>query len=261
MAPSALLVVLPTLGDRLEFLEATLQSCKELAEHVPTTVAMVVPARAEPARALGRHYGAVLIDDPGTGMADAVNAGLERRTTEDFYVWVGDDDELVPAGVLALMRGLEEQASAVVAYGHCEYIDAAGRVIGRSIAGGLATFVLPWGPNLIPHPGTVVRLGALDVVGGFDSSLSYALDLDVFLKLRRVGGFISRPVVSARFRWHADSATVADRSASTKEAMAVKKRHLPAWLRGVSWIWNYPVSWVSQVAARAVTLRARKLDR
>jgi len=260
VAPSALLVVLPTLGDRLEFLEATLQSCKELAEHVPTTVAMVVPARAEPARGLGRHYGAVLIDDPGTGMADAVNAGLERRTTEDFYVWVGDDDELVPAGVLALMRGLEEQAPAVVAYGHCEYIDDAGRAIGHSRAGRLATLLLPWGPNLIPHPGTVVRLDALEVVGGFDSSLSYALDLDVFLKLRRVGGFISQPEVSARFRWHADSATVADRSASAKQAIAVKNRHLPEWLRGVSWIWNYPVSWASQVAAWAVTLRARGLD-
>lgn len=260
MAPSALLVVLPTLGDRLEFLEATLQSCKELAEHVPTTVAMVVPARAEPARALGRHYGAVLIDDPGTGMADAVNAGLERRTTEDYYVWVGDDDELLPAGVVALMTALEEQASAVVAYGHCEYIDGAGRAIGLSRAGGLAALLLPWGPNLIPHPGTVVRLDALAAVGGFDSSLSYALDLDVFLKLKRVGGFISQPEVSARFRWHADSATVADRSASTKEAMTVKNRHLPAWLRGVSWMWNYPVSWASHVAAWALTLRARVLE-
>ena len=260
MAPSALLVVLPTLGDRLEFLEATLRSCTELAHQVPTTLAMVVPAHAESARALGSHYGAVLIDDPGTGMADAVNAGLGARTTEDCYVWVGDDDELVPAGVVALMEALREEASAVVAYGHCEYIDGAGRAIGRSKAGPLATALLPWGPNLIPHPGTVIRLDALEAVGSFDSSLNYALDLDVFLKLRPVGRFISQPVVSARFRWHADSATVADRSASTREAMAVKNRHLPARLRGVSWIWNYPVAWASQVAAWVVTLRARGLN-
>ena len=258
MAPSALLVVLPTLGDRLEFLEATLRSCRDLAERVPAAVVMVVPAHAESARALGRDYGAVLIDDPGTGMADAVNAGLERRTTEDFYVWVGDDDELVPAGVVALMKALEEQASAVLAYGHCEYIDGAGRAIGRSRAGRLATLLLPWGPNLVPHPGTVVRLDALEAVGGFDSRLSYALDLDVFLKLRRVGGFIAQPEVSARFRWHADSATVADRSASAKEAMAVKNRHLSEWLRGVSWIWNYPVSWASQVAASHLNRRTRR---
>ena len=86
MAPAALLVVLPTLGDRIEFLETTLRSCRHLAELVPTTVAMVVPTGAVQARALASQYRAVLIDDPGSGMADAVNAGLGARTTEEFYV-------------------------------------------------------------------------------------------------------------------------------------------------------------------------------
>ena len=260
MAPAALLVVLPTLGDRMEFLETTLRSCRDLAELVPTKVAMVLPSGAVQARALGSQYGVVLIDDPDSGMADAVNAGLGARTTEEFYVWVGDDDELVPQGVAALMGALGDRPSAVVAYGHCDYIDGTGSVIGRSKAGPLATALLPWGPNLIPHPGTIVRLDALEALGGFDSRLSYALDLDVFLKLRRVGDFITAPTVSARFRWHADSATVADRSSSTREAITVKNRHLPALLRPLSWMWNYPVAWASQVAAWAVTVRARNLS-
>ena len=260
MASSALLIVLPTLGNRPEFLETTLRSCRELAETIPATIAMVVPAGAGPARTLGTQYGAQLIDDPGSGMADAVNAGLGARTTEEFYVWVGDDDELVPQGILALIGDLESSPAAVVAYGHCEYIDGEGSVIGRSKAGPMATVLLPWGPNLIPHPGTIVRLDALETVGGFDSSLSYALDLDVFLKLRRVGDFITSAVVSARFRWHANSATVADRSSSAREAIAVKNRHLPGWMRTISWIWNYPVAWASQVAAWAVTVRARNLS-
>ena len=255
-----LLIVLPTLGDRLEFLETALRSCRDLAGLVPTTVAMVVPTGEVKARALGSEYGAVLIDDPGSGMADAVNAGLGARTTEEFYVWVGDDDELVPQGVVALMETLGNRPSAVAAYGHCDYIDGAGRVIGRSKAGPLAKTFLPWGPNLIPHPGTIVRLDALEAVGGFDSRLNYALDLDVFLKLRRMGDFITAPTVSARFRWHADSVTVADRSSSAREAIIVKSRHLPALLRPLSWIWNYPVAWASQVAAWAVTLRARNLS-
>ena len=260
MAPASVLVVLPTLGDRLEFLETTLRSCRDLAGLVTTTVAMVVPTGAVQARALGSQYGVVLIDDPGSGMADAVNAGLGARTTEEFYVWVGDDDELVPHGAAALMGALGDRPSAVVAYGHCDYIDGTGSVIGRSKAGRLATALLPWGPNLIPHPGTIVRLDALEAVGGFDSRLSYALDLDVFLKLRRIGDFITRPTVSARFRWHADSATVADRSSSAREAIIVKNRHLPALLRPLSWMWNYPVAWASQIAAWAVTLRARNLS-
>jgi len=244
----------------LEFLETTLRSCRDLAGLVTTTVAMVVPTGAVQARVLGSQYGALLIDDPGSGMADAVNAGLGARTSEEFYVWVGDDDEVVPQGVAALMGALGDRPTAVVAYGHCDYIDGTGSVIGRSKAGPLATALLSWGPNLIPHPGTIVRLDALEAVGRFDSRLSYALDLDVFLKLRRVGDFITAPTVSARFRWHADSATVADRSSSAREAIIVKNRHLPAFLRPLSWIWNYPVAWASQVAAWAVTLRARNLS-
>jgi hypothetical protein len=260
MALASVLVVVPTLGDRLEFLKTTLRSCRDLAGLVTTTVAMVVPTDAVQARALGSQYGVVLIDDPGSGMADAVNAGIGARTVEEFYVWVGDDDELVPQGVAELMGALGDRPSAVVAYGHCDYIDGKGSVIGRSKAGPLASTLLPWGPNLIPHPGTIVRLDALEVVGGFDSSLSYALDLDVFLKLRRIGDFITAPTVSARFRWHADSATVADRSSSAREAIIVKNRHLPAFLRPLSWIWNYPVAWASQVAAWAVTVRGRNLS-
>ena len=260
MSSPALLVVLPTLGDRLEFLETTLRSCQDLAGKVSTTVVMVVPSSAREARSLGFRYGATLVDDPGSGMADAVNAGLGARVSEDFYVWVGDDDELVSAGVLTLIEQLENRHSAVVAYGQCDYIDGSGVTLGRSNAGGLARVLLAWGPNLIPHPGTVIRLDALEGVGGFDSTLSYALDLDVFLKLRRLGDFIAVPTVSARFRWHADSTTVADRSSSAREAIAVKNRHLPLALRGVSWIWNYPVAWASQIAAWIVTIRARRLD-
>ena len=260
MGSPGLLVVLPTLGERLGFLESTLLSCEELAREIPTTVVMVAPTWAIEARALGSRFGVTVVDDPGTGMADAVNAGLGVRSTEDFYVWVGDDDELVAPGILALMETMGDSPSAVVAYGQCDYINDAGIVIGRSKAGPLAKALLAWGPNFIPHPGTLVRLDALEAVGGFDSSLSYALDLDVFLKLRRMGDFVSTPTVSARFRWHAHSATVADRTASAREAIAVKNQHLPATLRGISWIWNYPVAWASQVAAWLVTIRARRLS-
>ncbi len=105
-----------------------------------------------------------------------------------------------------------------------------------------------------------MRLDSLEDVGGFDSSLSFALDLDVFLKLRKIGDFITVPTVSARFRWHAGSATVADRAASAREAIAVKNRHLHVALRGISWIWNYPVAWASLVAAWLVTIRARRVS-
>ena len=255
------MIVLPTSGKRLALLRQALESCRAIVPSVIGSIVVVAPSSAKAAGSLARNYGAVVVRDAGEGIGEATNKGLSRLSSEMFYVWLGDDDELVAEGINQLVEGLVQNPNAVLAYGYCEYIDEAGRVIGINKAGPIARLLLPWGPNLIPHPGTVIRVDAMHAVGCFDSNLRYAFDLDLFLKLRSFGYFISLPTVSARFRWHADSATVADRPSSAKEAMAVKNRHLPAWLRCISWIWNYPVAWASQVAAWAVTLRARKLDR
>jgi GT2 family glycosyltransferase len=251
--------VLPTLGTRLDLLAEALNSCVDVAQSVSLTVAVIVPKDASKARQLAKNAGARIIDDPGTGMAAAVNAGLASATSESYYVWVGDDDRLVARGIAGLVEELEKDDNAVVAHGACHYITHSGSVIGTSGAGAWAKFLLPWGPNLIPHPGTIVRLSAMRSIGFFDPALNYALDLDVFLKLRGRGTFVSRPVVSAQFRWHPESLTVADRHASSVEAMAIKRSHLPTWVRPLSPLWHWPVAWASMIASEMVSARARRL--
>jgi hypothetical protein len=254
-----LMVVIPTLGTRLSQLEQALTSLAELHERIPTTIVVVLPKAQSEASLLAAQYGALVVPDPGKGMAEAVNHGLSQRTGEKYYLWLGDDDRVAPEGVQALVSALEQNPGAVVAYGHCEYIDQNNVVGVTNKAGRWARFFLPWGPNFIPHPGTVMSLDALEAVGGYDPRLSYALDLDVFLKLRRHGRFLSLPVVASQFRWHADSLTVADRKASGAEAMVVKRRHLPRLLRPVSGLWNWPVAWAAQVAAHLVGHRMKRL--
>lgn len=258
MLDAEVLVVLPTLGDRLDTLEETLRSVDEQRSDIGVTLVVVAPSGATEARRLAESMGAVVVDDPKTGISEAINRGLAARTGETFYAWVGDDDLFRPGG-LATLRRLLDDKSAVLAFGGCDYIDPEGRTITVSNAGGLAPFLLPWGPDLIPHPGTMVRLDALEAIGGFDPALKYAMDLDAFLKLRRHGRFRwTRESVSA-FRWHPDSLTVANRRNSSLESEAVKRRHLPAVLRPISVVWQYPIRWASAYAARRVNARARSL--
>ena len=254
-----ILVILPTLGDRPETLTQTLQSVADQRAHVDVTLVLVAPESAIEARAVASEFGAVIVDDPREGISEAINRGIAARTSETYYAWIGDDDLYRPGGLATLRGLLEGNPGAVLAYGGCDYIDAEGRTITTSNAAWLAKFLLPWGPDLIPHPGAMIRLDALEAIGGFDRSLRYAMDLDALLKLQAHGRFVwTRKSVSA-FRWHAESLTVANRGASSAEAESVKYRHLPAVLRPISPLWHVPVRWASSFAAARVSATARAL--
>lgn len=260
MAPAEVLVVLPTLGDRLDSLKETLETVNAQRVDLELTLVVVAPPSATAARELAASMGAVVVDDPKRGISDAINCGLAARTTETYYAWVGDDDIFRPGGLATLKGLLESNTKAVLAFGGCDYIDVEGRTIWVSNAGRLAPFLLPWGPDLIPHPGTMIRLDALEAIGGFDSSLKYAMDLDAFLKLRKHGSFaFTRESVSG-FRWHPDSLTVANRLNSSLESESVKRRHLPAPLKPISPLWQYPIRWASAFAAGRVNSKARSLS-
>jgi len=259
MTSSKVLVVLPTLGDRLDTLHETLDSVEAQRRDVALTLVVVVPPDALAARELAASRGAVLVDDPRKGISAAINYGLDARTDETYYAWIGDDDVFRPNGLSKLQRILDARRDAVLAFGGCDYIDANGRIIATSNAGALAPALLAWGPNLIPHPGTMVRLDSLMAIGGFDTSLKYAMDLDAFLKLRAHGTFAYTRESVSGFRWHPDSLTVANRNASGAEAEAIKRRHLPAALRPLSPLWALPIRYASAFAAKRVNARARLL--
>ena len=254
-----LMIVVPTLGERLQFLSEALASCDPLTSRGIARVVVIVPLGAQDARELARSSGASVVDDLGTGMADAINSALATRAGEDYYVWIGDDDRLVAENVGALINALDQQPSVVLGYGRCRYINTRGLAIGTTRPGLLAQFFLSWGPNLIPHPGTIIRLDGLARIGGFTLGLSFALDLDAFLRLRKVGRFMAFPLVTAEFRWHPDSLTVSRRHASSVEAMAVKRSHLPTWARPLSPLWHWPVAWASMIASEIVSARAQRL--
>ncbi len=260
MSEGKVLVVLPTLGDRLTYLEETLRTIDAERTRVDLTLVVVLPANAVEARKLAEAHQAVVVEDPRRGISEAINAGILAATTEEYYAWMGDDDLFRPGALTRLRDLLTTNPDAVVAYGGCDYIDPEGRVIGTSKAGRAAQWLLPWGPDLIPHPGSMIRLAALREVGMFDTSLKYVLDLDVFLKLRSKGRFVCTRTSVSAFRWHPSSLTVAGRAASSAEAAAVKRRHLPRLLRPLSPVWQVPVTWAASLAARGVSRRALSLS-
>lgn len=247
-----ILVVLPTLGDRPEKLERALESVDAQRPDLSVRVVLVIPEDKKDVIAQGGAQHVDIVADPGTGMSAAINAGLAARHGEQFYIWLGDDDFYQPGGLATLRAMLLADDRAVVAYGGCDYVDDDDEVLWTSKAGRLASLLIGTGPNLVPHPAAMMRLDALEQVGGYDNTLSLAMDLDVLLKLKKKGRFVATTEVVSGFGWHPDSLTVQDRKKSSREARTVKRRHLPTPLRILEPLWEYPVGWASSWAAHTL---------
>lgn len=251
------MIVIPTIGTRISFLERCLESIRSQGMSVDIT--LVAPVREE-IQALAERFEASLIPDPGS-LASAINLGVSSAAPHhEFVNWLGDDDLLEPQTMPALVNALDAQPSAVVAYGACRYIDENDVELWISKAGPWANRILKWGPDLIPQPGMLVRRSAWDAVGGVDEGFRFAFDLDLLLKLQRLGSLIDIGIVVSSFRWHGDSLTVGDRTASLDESQEAKRRALSPTARRLAWLWEKPVRGATRMAAAEMVRRANRVE-
>ena len=229
-------VVIPTLGDRPEYLQESILSIRQAGT---AHISVVRPERASAIdQALGGKVDSI-VDDPGRGLAHAINTGINCLPTNVKYsTWLGDDDRLVAGSLLKVSMYLDEKFDAALVFGQCQYIDASGQKLWLNKSGKWTELLMLCGPQLIPQPGSLFRRSSFEQVGGLDENLKWAFDLDLFLKLRKAGkfGFLNEPL--AEFRWHEGSLSVGSRQGSVDEASKVRRRHLPQGMKQASVVWE-----------------------
>ena len=173
---------------------------------------------------------------------------------------MGDDDILLPNALETTRKALVKNKNATVAFGYCDYVDSNGKYIFTSKAGSLAPWIMTWGPNLVPMMGLMFRKSSFNEIGGFDESLKYAMDLDLLLKLRKIGPFINTKQTLSNFRWHATSQTVSNRPKVLTETEGIKKKHLPAPLNRLTFLWNWFIRIATTLAVKRVNAKAQNLS-
>lgn len=249
-------IVVPTLGRREAYLRLCLSSIRD--QSMPADIVLVGPDSPE-VHACAAEFAATWLPDPG-GLPAAINLGVASVLDSHEYVnWLGDDDLLEPGSLAATVACLDSHPAASVAFGACRYIDDDGRELWVSRAGSWGTRVLSWGPDLIPQPGMLVRSSAWRAVGGLDTSYTMAFDLDLLLRLRRVGPLLDVGFTVSSFRWHRDSLTVDNRDRNLAESERAKRTALGPLARRCAWLWERPVRVAITVAAREVHRRAERL--
>ena len=140
---------------------------------------------------------------PDGGQANAISTGFDRATGE-IIGWVNSDDTLAPGALERVAAAAHRLGSAdAVFYGGCEVIDDAGAVQevirGVPAIGWLARAIGP----VVCQPGTFFGRAAYLAVGQVDTTLQYAMDLDLWMKFVTGGvPFVRIAGVQGQFRAH-----------------------------------------------------------
>jgi hypothetical protein len=244
-------VVVPTIGQRPQYIESTLRSIREAGD---TFVVLV--GREDFNGKVFADSGLVdlYVDEDGPSLPGKINQGF-RGLPEDieYITWVGDDDLLSPGALLKAVAVLERPEKPVLVFGHCQYIDSEGKDVLVKRTGSWAVPLLRFGPQLIPQPSAVFRRDSFEEVGGLSHKYEFAFDFDLFLKLTKLGKSVFIDATTSSHRWHATSLTYSRRWDSVREASAVRVSNLPALARIVSIFWEVPVMLLTYFAGNVLS--------
>lgn len=191
-------VVVPVYNRR-ELLERALLSV--LGQTVaPAEVVVVDDGSTDGSAAVAERLGVTVIRQANAGSSAARNAGLRHASTP-WVALLDSDDEWLP--------GHLEVASAVLA-GHVLVSSGAvtnhGRLRGslrRSPLHLARPDQLLWPENPVVTSAAVLHRETALTFGGFDERLTYNEDLDLWVKMLRVGRGVVLPDVTVRYRVHA----------------------------------------------------------
>jgi hypothetical protein len=244
-------VVVPTIGQRPQYIESTLHSIREAGN---TFVVLV--GREDFNGKVFADSGLVdlYVDEDGPSLTGKINQGFRLLPKSiDYITWVGDDDLLSPDALVKAIEVLEGPEKPVLVFGHCQYIDSEGKDVLVKRTGAWAVPLLRFGPQLIPQPSAVFRRDAFEKVSGLSHKYEFAFDFDLFLKLSRLGKSVFIDAITSSHRLHSTSLTYSRRWESVKEASAVRISNLPAPAKVLAPLWECPVILVTYIIGKMVS--------
>ncbi len=159
------------------------------------------------------------------GYADALAKGF-MRSSGKYQCWINCGDLLL-SGALDQARSRLEQTGADMIFGDDLYIDEHGVVLqvtnGYEADLGAMMLYGAWTPL---QDACYWRRSLYDAVGGIDSSLRFAADYDLFLRMSQRGDCRYIPVVFSAFRRHRGQTSIANFDGYESERNNCRRREL-----------------------------------
>lgn len=151
-----------------------------------------------------------MISEPDGGQSEALNKGFALAQGSYFF-WVNGDDLLLPGTLDRVREYLGKHPECQWLAGNLKYIDEQERVLKCAWDGRWHDWLYRNAPVRVYGPTSIFKRELFEQVGGFDESLHYLMDTDLWLRFKAAGARFERlPHYCWAFRVHGTSKTSGD---------------------------------------------------
>jgi glycosyltransferase involved in cell wall biosynthesis len=207
------------------YLEAAMQSV--LGQDYPKVEYLVIDGASTDGSLdiINKHQRrlAYWVSEPDCGQTEAINKGFAQARGE-IYAWLNSDDLYLPGAISRAVGYLMNHPETGLVYGDTDFIDEAGRIIGRFPAHQTDYRRLKQGYVHIPQQSAFFRASLWREVGPLDPSFFFAMDYDLWVRIARKANLDYVPEVWSSFRLHQGAKTIAADDRCWPEMMRVHWR-------------------------------------
>jgi glycosyltransferase involved in cell wall biosynthesis len=191
------------------------------------------------------------VSEKDRGQTDAINKGFARAKGE-ILAWLNSDDTYEKTAVQEAVAHFQNQPETGLVYGDANFIDEAGRIIGRFPAAQTNYKLLRQGYVHIPQQSAFWRADLWRQVGPLDPAFYFAMDYDLWVRLAALAPMQYFPRLWASFRLHTHGKTMVADARCWSEMLKVHYRD------GGSWFGVLPAKYIlRKVVAPLIAARRR----
>ncbi|PHS52273.1 MAG: hypothetical protein COB01_08295 [Lutibacter sp.] len=166
------------------------------------------------------------ISEKDKGQSDAFNKGFGKAKGE-FFFWLNADDVLLPDSLEKAIKVISKYDNIEWFAANTIFFDVNGIITKCTNGPSWNNFLFKNAPITIYGPTSIFSKKIFDKVGGFDESLYYGMDTDLWLRFRSAGYKFKRiPAYFWGFRIHKDSKTSHSFSEKPSKSYSAERKRI-----------------------------------
>ncbi len=148
------------------------------------------------------------LSEPDSGQSEAINKGFSRRSG-DYLTWINSDDYYLPGALDTVSSLFDHNPEIDVIHGGSILVDKSSSQFGLDYGQSRGLPFRYYSGMCFPQPSSFIRKRIFDKIGCVNENLHYAMDYELFLKLKLIGAsFMKVDNLFSAYRYHESSKTV-----------------------------------------------------